>query len=146
MTHHEQDRRAVVAEARTWMGTPWHHRARIKGAGVDCIQFLIGVYHAVGLCPDIDTGDYPRDWMLHRDEERLLDGLSQYAVEIEAPVMGDIVVYRFGRCHSHAGIFTGPREIVHAYLEEREVLLSDADGGRLAGRARKFFSVWGAKQ
>lgn len=143
MSDRTAERRAVVAEALTWMGTPWHHRARVKGAGVDCIQLLVGVYHACGLCPDIDTGDYPRDWMLHRDEERLLAGLGQYAVEIESPGVGDIVVYRFGRCYSHAGIFTGPREIVHAYLEERAVLLGDADGGRLAGRERKFFSVWG---
>jgi hypothetical protein len=27
------ERRAVIAEAMTWKGTPWHHRARIKGAG-----------------------------------------------------------------------------------------------------------------
>jgi NlpC/P60 family putative phage cell wall peptidase len=137
------ERRAVIAEALTWKGTPWHHRARIKGAGVDCIQFLIGVYHACGLCPAIDTGYYPPDWMRHRDEERLLNGVRQYADEIEAPGLGDIVVYRFGRCFSHAGIFTGPQEIVHAYLAERVVTLGDPDGGRLAGRERKFFSVWG---
>lgn len=139
-------RAAVVAEARTWLQTPWHHRARVRGAGVDCIQFLIAVYNACGLCPDIDTGDYPPDWMLHRDEERLLEGLRQYAVEIESPAMGDIIVYKFGRCFSHAGIVSGPREIVHAYLEERAVVLGDPDGGRLAGRERKFFSVWGGGQ
>lgn len=136
------ERRAVIAEARTWLGTPWHHRARVKGAGVDCIQFLAAVFHACGLCPAIDTGDYPRDWMLHRDEERLLEGLCRYAREIDAPGLGDIVVYRFGRCYSHAGIVAGEHEIVHAYLEERAVVLGDPDGGRLAGRERKFFSVW----
>lgn len=149
---HEEARAAIVAEACRWLGTPWHHKARLRGAGVDCIQFLVGVYHACGLCPDIDTGDYPRDWMLHRSEERMLAGIRQYADEIEfprRPQVGDIIVYRFGHCFSHAGIVSGEREIIHAYLEERAVVRGDPDGGRLAGRERLFFSVFnraGAEQ
>ena len=27
------DRYAVVTEARTWLGTPFHHQARLKGVG-----------------------------------------------------------------------------------------------------------------
>jgi cell wall-associated NlpC family hydrolase len=30
-------REAVIAEARTWLGTPWHHQASLKGVGCDCI-------------------------------------------------------------------------------------------------------------
>ena len=33
-------REAVVTEAKTWIGTPFHHAARIKGAGVDCLMLL----------------------------------------------------------------------------------------------------------
>jgi cell wall-associated NlpC family hydrolase len=29
-------RAAVVAEARSWLGTPFHHQGRVKAAGVDC--------------------------------------------------------------------------------------------------------------
>ena len=36
-------RAAVVAEAIAWLGTPYHHRARIKGVGVDCAQLALGV-------------------------------------------------------------------------------------------------------
>jgi len=135
-------RAAVVAEAAGWLGTPWHHRARVKGAGVDCIQFVIAVFSACGLCPAIDTGDYSRDWMLHRDDELILDGLRQYAWEIERPGLGDIVVYRFGRTFSHVGIFSAPDRIIHAYLAESEVIIGHPDGGQLAGRERKYFSVW----
>lgn len=142
--NHTEARAAIVAEAARWLGTPWHHKARVQGAGVDCIQFLVAVYHACGLIPEIDTGDYPRDWMLHRGEELLLDGLSEYAEEIEAPPLpGDIVVYRFGKCYSHAGIVCGDGEIVHAYLEEGAVVRGSPDGGRLAGRVRKYFRVRG---
>ena len=135
------DRAAVVAEARSWLGTPWHHRARIKGAGVDCVQLLAGVFHACGLLPDIDTGDYPPDWMFHRDEERMLNGLRQYAAEIDSPAPGDVVVFRFGRCYSHCGIIVDAPVMIHAYIDERAVVIGDLDAGAFAGRARKFFTI-----
>jgi hypothetical protein len=52
------ERQAVIAEARSWIGTPFHDRARVKGAGVDCLQLLIASYHAAGLLPDLRP-DYP---------------------------------------------------------------------------------------
>jgi NlpC/P60 family putative phage cell wall peptidase len=30
-----------IAEARTWIGTPYHHQARVKGVGVDCVGLVI---------------------------------------------------------------------------------------------------------
>ncbi len=36
-------RAALLTEARTWIGTPWHHQAAVKGAGCDCIGFVRGV-------------------------------------------------------------------------------------------------------
>lgn len=35
-----QQRAAVIAEAESWLSTPYHHEARIKGHGVDCAQIL----------------------------------------------------------------------------------------------------------
>ena len=34
---------AIIAEARSWLGTPWHHQASLKGVGCDCIGFVRGV-------------------------------------------------------------------------------------------------------
>ena len=28
-------RSALIAEARSWLGTPWHHQASLKGVGCD---------------------------------------------------------------------------------------------------------------
>lgn len=33
-----EQRAAVAQEALAWLGTPYHHHARIKGVGVDCAQ------------------------------------------------------------------------------------------------------------
>ena len=78
-----RQRAAVVAEAETWLGTPYHHEARIKGHGVDCAQVLIGVFANVGLIEPVALPHYPMDWNLHRDEERYLDILGRYTREIE---------------------------------------------------------------
>lgn len=63
MTEQEQ-RAAVVAEARTWLGTPYHHEACVKGAGVDCGMLLRAVYIATGVMPKFEVESYPRDWHL----------------------------------------------------------------------------------
>lgn len=39
----------AVAEAMTWLGTPYHHQGRVKGVGVDCATLLCEVYKEVGL-------------------------------------------------------------------------------------------------
>ena len=53
------DPRAVVTEARSWMGTPFQHQARVKGVGVDCAGLIIGVAHALAIS-DFDITDYGR--------------------------------------------------------------------------------------
>lgn len=37
------DAARLVAIARSWMGTPYVHQHRLKGAGVDCVGLVIGV-------------------------------------------------------------------------------------------------------
>lgn len=54
-------RQAFVAEARTWLRTPYVHQARLKGVGVDCIGLPIGVGRVLGLVPaDWDITAYAR--------------------------------------------------------------------------------------
>src|SRR6202161_3252947 len=71
-------RAAVVAEARSWIGTKYHNCADIKGVGVDCGMLLARVFANVGLIPFVDPRPYPPDWHLHRDEERYLDFVRQH--------------------------------------------------------------------
>ena len=145
VTSEAEMRQRIVAEARSWCGTPYHHMARIKGVGVDCLQILIGIYSAVGLVPqDIDPGYYPNDWMLHRSDERYLDGVSRYARELpdgSEAKPGDFVVYLFGRCYSHSAIVLEPGLYVHA-LVNQSVLLTDPAQPPLAGHKSKTFTFF----
>jgi cell wall-associated NlpC family hydrolase len=44
-------RATVVAEARSWIRTPYHNCADVKGAGVDCGMLLVRVFVDTGLMP-----------------------------------------------------------------------------------------------
>lgn len=110
-------RQAVLDEAASWIGTPYHPCARVKGAGADCLTFIAGVYEAAGLIEPVDLAPYPPDWHLHHDEERYLKGVLDYCVEIDAdPLPADIALWRFGRCYSHGAIVIAWPEIIHAQV------------------------------
>ncbi len=109
-----EQRAHVVREAESWLGTPYHAGARVRGVGVDCAQLLIAVFHGAGVLPALDPAPYPADWYLHRDLERLLLHLAPWATPTRDPEPGDIVTYRFGRAVAHAGILVAPGAIIHA--------------------------------
>jgi cell wall-associated NlpC family hydrolase len=139
----QEGREAVVAEAMTWLGTPWRHRGRIKGAGVDCAQFVIKAYAGAGLIEDFDTGEYPRDWHIHRDEERFLSFVPSFAREItESEVgRGDLVLCKIGRVFSHGVIVVDWPQGIHAAINAGQVVLCDLDRefGLITGD-RRFFT------
>ena len=146
MTEQEQ-RAAVVAEARSWAGTPYHPMADIKGAGCDCAMLLVRVFCDLGLVPPFDPRPYPPDWHLHNVEERYLGFILDRAAQVEVPKTGDVMVARYGHGYAHGGIIveTEPLTIVHAYIGARRVLeeiLGPNLELRSAARKRRFYSYW----
>ena len=149
-TSSDSRRAAVVAEARSWIGTPYHNCADIKGVGVDCGMLLVRVFVDLKLCPPFDPRPYPVDWHLHRSDERYLGFIFDRSAEAVEPLPGDVMVFRYGRCYSHGGIVTAakPLRIVHAYFQARMVIEDEVlRNAVLADPARKprFFSVWAKK-
>ena len=141
----ETDHRpAVVATARRWIGTPYHHQADVLGAGVDCGMLLVRVYVDAGVVPPFDPRPYPVQWHLHRDDERYLGFLVDRGSEVETPAPGDIVVWRIGRAYAHGGVVTGWPLVVHAYQPEAMVVESDISlpGPLSENTARRFFDPW----
>lgn len=132
----------MVREARSWLHTPYHHRARVKGAGVDCALLLAEVYHAVGLIPRLDPAAYPADWHMHRDVERYLQQVLEFAVPTDTPRPGDVVLYRFGRCVSHGAIVVEWPMVIHAFMREGAVVLSDASRQADLVHPGRFFGAY----
>lgn len=136
MTMTAEARRAVVAAALDWLGTPYHHHGRIRGVGVDCAQILCAVYEACGLVPRVDPGVYATDWHLHRSEEVYADWLGRYCTRLPGsarPQPGDVALFKFGRCFSHGAIVVDGGLLVHAYIG-RGVILSSPTEEPLEGR------------
>lgn len=142
-----QQRAAVVAQAATWLGTPYHHHGRIKGAGVDCAMLLAEVYQACGLVPPLEPGHYPHDWHLHRSQELFLAWVRHAgARQVQAPDVGDVGLWHYGRTWSHGSIVVaaGPVPmLVHAYIG-LGVVRTAADEAPLAGRDVQWYSLWDA--
>jgi cell wall-associated NlpC family hydrolase len=135
-------RAAIVAEAQSWIGTPYRNAQRVKGpkGGVDCLTFIVEVFERAGVIGHYQVPFYPPDWHLHRDVERLLTGVLEYAREIEGPPEpGDIALFRFGRCFAHGGIVISWPRLIHAW-NGAGVVPADADQPLLGQRPRRFFS------
>lgn len=124
-------RAAIVAEAMSWIGTPWHHAARVKGAGVDCGQLIAAVFEAVGLTGPLTIAPYPQDFMLHNNREMFREyveaGGARKVPDGVRPGPGDICLFRFGRVISHAAIVTTFPEVVHSYVDTRRVTVDDVE-------------------
>jgi len=138
-------RQLIVKEALEFIGTPYHHHGRIKGAGVDCAMLPAEVMHAAGVVPRLEP-EYSPQWMLHRDEEQYLAWVRPYAREItrEEVQPGDLAIWKFGRTYSHSAIVIDPPTVIHAMQRAGAVVLGDMDrDGDLIGRPVLYFSVFG---
>lgn len=136
----DSERQAVLDEAASWLRTPWRHASAVKGAGVDCGRLLIEVYANCGLIARYTPDYYPQDFALHSSEERFLANIERYAKQVLTPEKGDIAVWQYGRCFSHAAIIVDYPLIIHAKMDEG-VLLDDATQGVLKNRPVKFYTV-----
>jgi len=109
----------LKAEMDSWLGTPYRHRASVKGRGADCIGFVVGVLRNVGYRERFKVPDYPKDWHLHNMESILLREIRrQMRVEerhVDDLENGDLLLFYFGRTVSHAGFVWG-RWVYHSVI------------------------------
>src|SRR5262249_22458520 len=114
MTAEREERERVVAAARSWIGTKYHHRARIRGVGVDCATLLVAVYAEAGVLPPFDLPAYSPPAHLNHDDEKYLAVVLEHCGEVERPDTGDMVLWRFGRTLSHGAIVVEWPTVIHA--------------------------------
>jgi cell wall-associated NlpC family hydrolase len=133
---------AVIDEALTWLRTPYHHEARVKGAGVDCGQFPAAVFEACGLIPKIEIAPYTYDWHMHRADDRYLGLVRAFFAPVESPAPADLALFKYGRAVAHGSIVIAWPLLVHAYLNAGAVVLDDGLANRdLAGRFAGFYRL-----
>lgn len=146
----EEQREAVILEAESWLKTPHHNGARKKGIGVDCGQFPLAVYEAVGLIPQTTPDRYSPQFHLNRSEEWYLSLCLQLGKGLPAgalPKRGDFALYKVGRVFSHGAIVIDWPKIIHSYLRmgvtydrgDMGWMAENKDGAK---REVRFFTVW----
>ena len=151
----------IVAAARSWVGTPYHHMARVKGVGADCGQIIIAAYVEAGAIEAEDPGYYTGDWHLHRSEERYLQTVERHLDRLswdldEKTLMErydrnglfecepvDVIVFRVGRTFSHGGIVTQWPNMVHAYMSAGIVEEVALDNTPMAFRPMRVYRLRG---
>ena len=108
----------VVASARTWLGTPYHHQASRKGIGADCLGLVRGVYRDLHDKEPARIPPYSRGWFEASDQELLLDAARLYLVPRSRKILapGDVLVFRpvRNRIAKHLGIATYEGRMIHA--------------------------------
>lgn len=75
-------RAAIVAEARSWLGTPYRHQASLKGVGCDCLGLVRGIWRAcLGDEPEA-LAAYTPHWAEVGGEETLLAAAGRHLVPV----------------------------------------------------------------
>ena len=126
MTELEQ-RQLAVKEALSWIGTPYHMGACLKGVGVDCAFLVAGIYKAIGMISeDGKVGIFSNDWFAHAKEEKYLLALLKHTRMIAETVLyrstqaqsGNLILTRAAnsKVYNHAGIVIIWPRVVHAII------------------------------
>ncbi len=112
-------RRAVVAEARTWIGTPYRHQASLKGVGCDCLGLVRGIFRALHGAEPERVPPYTPDWAEAASDEPLAQAAARHLAVIDksAFAAGDVLLFRWraGLAAKHAAIASGAAAMIHAH-------------------------------
>lgn len=121
-------RESIVAEAQSFIGTPYRVGALVKGGGVDCASFLYLVAKNCGLLTEEFELYYPADWWMHTSDERYLLRAMRHGQKMLESVgyptfqalPGDVILGRVvgSKVYNHGGIVTKWPKIIHAISPE----------------------------
>lgn len=110
------ERAALIAEARSWIGTPYAPRAAVKGAGADCVGLLnaLRAFGIGGVMQPMPT--YSPDFALNAHPDRLRAVAHRLLTPVDQAQPGDVLVFRWraSEAWSHAGLMVSEDRMVHA--------------------------------
>jgi NlpC/P60 family putative phage cell wall peptidase len=100
----------IVALARGWLGTPYHHQASLKGVGCDCLGLIRGVYAEACGRPAETPPPYSRDWAEASARETMIEAAGRHMTRIDPGTVepGDVLIFRLrpGAMAKHCAIVT----------------------------------------
>lgn len=116
----------IVAEARTWLKTPFHHQGRLKGVGVDCAGVPVGVAQALGLSY-ADVAGYAR--MPAKGQFRATIASVCISITRAEVLPGDLMSFAFRFEEQHIAFVSqlDPLRLIHAWEDIGKVVENDLD-------------------
>ncbi len=129
----------IVAIARDWLGTPYHHGASLRGAGTDCLGLVRGIWRELHGSEPEPVEPYSGDWAEATGEERMLQVACRHLIErkVSEALPGDVLVFRLrpGVVAKHTGILAPAGRMIHAQesVPVAEVALGSWWRRRIAG-------------
>ncbi len=120
----------IAIQARTWLGTPFHHQARLKGKGCDCLGLIVGVVDELGLKDRNGVRLAAYDEVTYSKEPdgaylaQKLTGLLEEVPVAEARA-GDLALFKVRENPQHLAILTdyeGMIGMIHCYAQARRVV------------------------
>ncbi len=116
----------IAEEAFSWLNTPHVNQAKVKGRGVDCGMLLIACLEGANVIKEgsIQIPPYSNEWHLHHSEEWFLHTVEKYCDKIPLSDIqpGDFLLYQYGRCVSHGGVYVGDNHIIHATIRNGTIM------------------------
>lgn len=120
----------IVAQARTWLGTPFHHQARLKGKGCDCLGLVVGVVDELGLKDANGVKLAAYDEVSYSKEPNgayLTEKLTGLLLEIpiEDASAGDLALFKVRENPQHLAIlsdYEGMLGMIHCFAPARKVV------------------------
>lgn len=114
-------RSAIVACARTYLGTPFKHQGRIRGLALDCVGLPICVARDLGL----NVPDY-NNYGAQQIDGQVLRECKKHLIEIDIEAMqpGDVICCRIP-IPSHTAIVSDLPPglgMIHAYASNGKVV------------------------
>lgn len=111
----------IVEIVRSWIGTPYHHQASVKGVGCDCLGLVRGVYKELYGNPAETPPPYTRDLAEASRTETLLNAADRHLIRIPKNDydLGDVLIFRLRTkaMAKHCGIIVSrdPDRMIHAF-------------------------------
>lgn len=110
-----------------WLGTPFVPHGNLRGAGVDCVHLVEGIYLETGFFRNgVRFPGYSMDGGQHQEKSQLVTWLDESAdfAPAQTVLPGDTLCFRLGRSAHHAGLALPSGRFIHCYYR-RSVMVAD---------------------
>jgi NlpC/P60 family putative phage cell wall peptidase len=115
----------VIEDACSWLGTPYHDQASVKGVGCDCAGLARGIWRELVGDEPASLPPYSRDWGEVGGRETFASFVRPFLIEIDPAKAGPgaLLLFRMRReaPAKHCGVLLNDGTFIHA-LERRGVI------------------------